>query len=144
MNTTAVVENSFFRVHVLFCEYKYLGISNVWGGGSRTEVVGTISNLAFIVLGICALRFSTKATTLVRLWCGMLCAIGIGSSLYHATGFDGCRMFDIIPMSTFAFLVCFYSADLCMSRIRVHGVRYVVRGVVWVILACYMVFSLAG
>lgn len=144
LSQVKVIESDFFVVQPLFCEYSQLGVDDMFGKGSRTEIAGTLSNLPFFILGLTAFRLSSRTNTLVRLWCGMLCAIGVGSGMYHASGCDGCRMFDIIPMSMFAFLVWFYSVDLVTARVHKHGVRNFIRGVMWMVLAFYMVFCLAG
>ena len=69
-----------------FCEYKYLGITNAFGHGSKTEVVNTATNIFYLIFAAVGFYMSRKADPLIKLQCAFLMCTGIGSALYHATG----------------------------------------------------------
>jgi len=91
-------EFGFFNVRPLFCEAKYLAVINFFGKDSKTEIVGSASNLAYVIFGLFAHYASRRADPLIKMECALVFAVGIGSTLYHMTGFYGFGHFDGLPM----------------------------------------------
>jgi len=50
----------FFRRNGSFCEGKYWGISNLFGYDSMTEIGGSLSNFAYVILGVLIAFYSHK------------------------------------------------------------------------------------
>jgi hypothetical protein len=102
---------------------KYIGLRNRYGNNSLTEVVGTITNVAYILFGLSAFYASRRsdrnprcsssadrshavcrADPLTKMQCTFLTCLGVGSGLYHATGFFGFGQLDGMPM---LLMICF-------------------------------------
>src|SRR5690242_7268327 len=59
-----------------FCEYKYLGITNAFGHGSKTEVVNTATNIFYLIFAAVGFYMSRKADPLIKLQCAFLMCTG--------------------------------------------------------------------
>ena len=98
--------------------------------GLLAEPVNALTNIAFFIAAFFAYKLAKKEHALnsrTRILIILLCAIGLGSTLFHTMATPAAQHSDVLPIVLYQiFFVVFYSLDVMRLNVFVTSVLFVV------------------